>query len=91
MFCRIRFKQLGRMNNQKMIQKEMKNKKCLCCEKEDYCVMLLPCHHEVLCVDCSKSNENCVLCGEKILEKFMYDHKAYCRSEAYRRSKSKLT
>ena len=86
MFCRVNVKRLGRMNNQ-----QMQNKKCLSCKKEDSCVMLLPCHHQVLCVDCSKSNENCVLCKEKILEKFIYDLKAYCGSEAYRRSKSKLT
>ena len=77
---------MGRMNNQ-----QMKNKKCLYCKKEDSCVMLLPCHHQVLCVDCSKINENCVLCEEKILIKFIYDLKAYCHSDAYRCSKSKLT
>ena len=69
------------MNNQ-----QMKNKKCLFCKKGDSCVMLLPCQHEVLCVDCY-----CVLCEEKIFKKFIYDQKVYCRSDAYRRSKSKLT
>ena len=80
MFCRVKFKKLGRMNNQRM-----KNKKCLSCKKGDSCVMLLPCQHKVLCVDCSKTNENRVLCEEKIFKKFIYDRKVY------RRSKSKLT
>ena len=38
-----------------MMQKEMRNEKCLVCEKEDHCVMVLSCFHEVVCVDCSES------------------------------------
>ena len=43
--------------------------KCLECEKEERCVVYLPCAHIAHCFSCSRKSRLCTICGEFVEEK----------------------
>lgn len=55
-------------------QKLSHRKQCVVCKKEEACVILLQCAHQVLCVSCNKLHEDkgvsrCPCCSEKVEER----------------------
>ena len=43
--------------------------KCLKCEKEERCMVYLPCAHIAHCFSCSRKSQLCTICGEVVEEK----------------------
>ena len=43
--------------------------KCLKCEKEEKCMVYLPCSHIAHCFSCSRKLQLCTICGEFVEEK----------------------
>jgi len=55
-------------------QKPSRRRECVVCKKEEACVILLQCAHQVLCVGCNKLQEDkgvvrCPCCSTKIEER----------------------
>jgi hypothetical protein len=56
------------------VQKTGRRRDCVICKREEACVILLQCAHQVLCVGCSKQHEEkgavrCPSCNAKIEER----------------------
>ena len=60
------FKPKLTMKRAKEISDEVK---CLKCEKEERCVVYLPCAHIPHCFSCSRKSQLCTICGEFVEEK----------------------
>ena len=50
----------------KETRKEDATDECVVCLDASYCVVLVPCHHMCLCVECAESIENCPICRQGI-------------------------
>jgi hypothetical protein len=56
------------------IQKPSHSRECVVCKKDEACVILLQCAHQVLCVGCNKLHQDkgvarCPCCGAKVNER----------------------
>ena len=51
------------------VKKLEESKKCKKCQKNDACVVFIPCGHLISCIECADTMKRCLICKEVVKQK----------------------